>query len=155
MSQGVGAAFALIIIAIGLLVGVGVVQYSVASTGVQKTYTEEFTPGSSGSLIVFNQSQEDEVYYSPSVNVTDKQNDLMQPGLDYEWHKNNGTLRVLDGDLDNDSSATITYSLRIPTSKQKGYASLLGGFLNTAYALPLVLGAAIVIAGITVLGGLS
>lgn len=154
--DSIGAIIAVLVVAIGLLAGVGVVHQSLSNTGAQETYTETFDPGTNQTHVTLNESNRDSVYYTSTVDVTDENNSLMRPGIDYTWHETNGTLTVLDdGDLDGDTNATIDYSLRIPSEQQRNYASMLGDFMNAAYAIPLVFGIALVVAGIGVLGNLS
>lgn len=154
--DSIGAIIAVLVVAIGLLAGVGVVHQSLSNTGADQAYTETFDPGTNETHVTLNESNRDSVYYTSSVDVTDENNSLMRPGIDYTWHETNGTLTVLDGgDLDGDSTATVDYSLRIPNEQQRNYATMLGDFMNAAYAIPLVFGVALVVAGIGVLGNLS
>lgn len=154
--DSIGAIIAVLVVAIGLLAGVGVVHQSLSNTGAEQAYTESFDPGTNQTHVTLNESNRDSVYYTSTVNVTDENDSLMRPGIDYQWHESNGTLTVLDdGGLDDDTTATVEYSLRIPSEQQRNYATMLGEFMNAAYAIPLLFGFALVVAGITVLGGLS
>lgn len=150
-----GTIIAVILVAITLLAGAGVVHYSLSNTGAQTTYTESFTP-TSGDTITFNESERDDVYYDTAVNVTGENDAVMQQGVDYNWHQSNGTLTVISGgDLEDDSSANIEYGLRVPSDQQRTYASMLGGWITATYALPLVLAVALVVLGLGVLANLT
>jgi hypothetical protein len=154
--DSVGAIIAVLVVGIGLLAGVGVVHQSLSNTGAEQAYTESFDPGTNQTHVTLNESNRDSVYYTSSVTVTDENNSVMRPGIDYDWHESNGTLTVLDdGELDGDANATVDYSLRIPTEQQRNYATMLGDFMNAAYAIPLIFAFAVVVAGIGVLGNLS
>lgn len=151
-----GAAIAALVVAIGLLAGAGVVHYATANSGDEYTYSETFDPGNNQTQVTFNESNRDGVYYASTVNVTDENGTVMRPGVDYEWHVSNGTLTVLDGgSLDGDQSGQIEYSLRVPSSQQKSYASLLGGWINATYAIPLVFAVVMVIGGASLLSNLT
>lgn len=154
--DSVGAMLAAIIVAVSLLAGAGVVQYSLSNSGTEHTYTEAFDPGTNQTDVVLNESNRDGVYYDTTVSVTDENGSAMRPGIDYRWHESNGTLTVLDGgDLDGDTSGTIEYSLRIPSEQQKNSASLLGDWINASYAIPLIFVVGLVVVAVAVLGNLS
>jgi hypothetical protein len=153
--RSIGALIVLVVLALGLLISVGVINAGLSNQGPQQTYSEDFTPGTGGSLVTLNQSNLDTVYYTDAVTVTDENGTEMRATEDYEWYSSNGTLRVLSGGrLVNDSTATVNYSYRAPTGQQRSLASQLAQFVNVAYALPLVLAAALVMIGASVLGNL-
>jgi len=154
--KGVGTMIAVLVIAIGLLGAVGVTHYATASTGVQEQYTESFDPGTNQTHVTLNQSNQTGVYYTDVVNVTGENDSRMRPGIDYRWHSSNGTLTVLDGgNLDGDTSATIEYSLRIPSEQQKTYTTLLGNLFNATYAIPIVAAIALLVAALSLFTQLS
>lgn len=154
--DSVGAIIAVLVIAVGLLASVGVAQYTLANGGDEVTFTETFDPGTNQTHVTLNESNRDGVYYSSTVDVTDENGTLMRPGTDYNWHSSNGTLTVLDGgELDGDTEGTVEYSLRVPSEQQQNYASMIGQLVNASYALPLVLGIALMLAGVAALSSLS
>lgn len=154
--DSVGAFIAAILVAIALLASAGVVHYSLASTGDQSAFTEDFDPGTNQTHVTLNESNRNSVYYTSQVTVVDENDSTMRPGIDYNWHESNGTLNVLDdGQLDGDANATIDYSYRIPNQQQRTFASMLGEFINAAYLIPLVLVIAGLVAGLIGLGSLS
>lgn len=154
--DSVGGIIAAVLIAIVLLGAAGVTQYALADGGTEQVYEETFDPGENETLVVLNQSQQDDVYYSSSVTVTDENESLMRADSDYQWNQDNGTLTVLDGGrLDGDAEGTIEYSVSVPTAQQDEYATLIGGWLNATYMFPLVLIVALVVVSIGALSGLS
>jgi hypothetical protein len=156
MKGAVGAIIAVVVVAAALLIGVGVLQASLSNTGTHYEYTEDFDPGTNQTHVTLNESSQNGVYYDASVNVTGENASVMRPGLDYTWHESNGTLTVLDnGNLDGDATATITYGLRIPSEQQKTTIGNLGQIVDLAYAVPIILAAALVVIGAGVLGGLT
>ncbi len=154
--DSVGAIIGALVIAIGLLAGVGVAQYMLADSGSEQALTESFDPGTNETLVVLNESNRDGVYYSSSVDVTDENGSLMLSGSDYTWNQSNGTLTVLDGGrLEGDANATVEYSIRVPSEQQRNYASMIGQLVNANYALPLVLVVVLMVAGVAALSSLS
>lgn len=154
--DSVGAIIAALLVGVSLLAGTGIIHYSVSNTGDQATYSETFDPGTNQTHITLNESNRDGVYYSSTVDVTDENDSVMRPGIDYRWHQSNGTLTVLDGGgLDGDNEGTVEYSLRVPSSQQKSSATLLASWVNVSYAIPLVFVVALVVIAVGVLSNLS
>lgn len=155
MMDSPAAVVALIIVAIMLVGGAATAQFAVSSTGDKRTFTEEFNTSAPGDIVEFNQSNVEEVYYSDTVNVTDENGTLMRDGQDYEWIERNGTLRVLSGELENDTDATIRYSYRDPSPTQVNQASRIATLFDSALWIPLALLIALLVAALGVFGGLS
>lgn len=154
--DSVGAIIAALVVAIGLLAGAGVVQYTLANGGDEQAYTESFDPGTNETHVQLNESNRDSVYYSSTVTVAGEDDSRMRPGIDYQWHESNGTLTVIDGgELDGDSEATVEYSVRIPSEQQRTYASMFGQFINSGYAIPFVFMVVLLVAGLGTLSSLS
>jgi uncharacterized membrane protein len=154
MPDQIGSIIAAVIIAIAILGAIGVANYQLQASGTETSYTETFDAGASGTLVTFNESDQPGSYYSETVNVTTSSDQPATAGLDYEWIEANGTLRVLDGDLDNTTDNTITYDVRRPTSQQSTTAELVATLVNSGTALPLVLIVGLVVLGIGTLSNL-
>lgn len=149
------AIVAVIILAIVLVGGGAMAQLALEENGVQRTYTEDFNTTTPGSTVTFTHSLEPGVYYTDTVNVTDENGTRMREGYDYDWNTENGTLTVLNGPLENDTGATITYAYRDPTQSQTQTAQRLSFIYENAYALPLVGIIALVLLAISGLSSLT
>lgn len=137
MSRALIAIIGIGVVAMAMLGGV---QAGLESAGDERTVANEtFTPDT-GNVTVLNESNVDGVYYDDTVTVYDENNTRMQAGTDYEWLDSNGTVRTLGGgDLDGDSSATITYGYSDPSDTQESLATLLAMLPQMlAFALPLL-----------------
>lgn len=93
--------------------------------GEQTAITNEsFTP-SAGSVTTLDQSNLDNSDYSDTVAVFDGSNNRVYEDDDYIWFESNGTIKtVTGGELDGDTSATISYSVKQTTAQQRGFASM-------------------------------
>jgi hypothetical protein len=139
--DSIGAVVAAILLAILLVGGAAVAQISYQESGEnQKELTETFDAGAAGTIVTFNESNKENIYYyDDTVTVVSKNNKQYEQGQDYNWIQSNGTLEVLDGDMDNTNDNEITYSFRSPSREQDAFAERVSLIFETAQWLPLVL----------------
>jgi uncharacterized protein YdeI (BOF family) len=155
--DSIGAVVAAILLAMMLVGGAAVAQISYNESAEQEqTFTETFDAGAAGTIVTFNESNMGNLYYyDDTVTVVTKNNKELVDGDDYEWFDENGTLKVLDGDLDNTTDNEITYSLREPTEQQTEIAENVAVIFGSAQWLPLVLVFLLVLLAVGALGGLT
>lgn len=137
-------AFAFFGIAIVSVIAVAAFQAALATAGDRAVVRgETFTP-TTGSAISLDRSNLDNAYYNGTVDVEDENGDQSFNGTDYIWYQQNGTIEPLaGGNLDGDTSATIDYSYRRTTERQRTLAGLLATIPKTSSILP-VLGIALI-----------
>lgn len=134
--------------AIVAIVGLGVVamltlggiQVGLQNAGYEQTVVNEtFTPANATNVTTLNESNRVGAYYDRNVTVYDENDTQMAHGTDYDWIRDNGTLRILaGGGLVNDSNGTITYGYQQTTAEQRTLAALMAQ-LPRALALMLPL----------------
>ena len=113
-------------LAVLAVAGVQIFQAGLADAGAQTEIAEESFNPSAGTVQQLQASKLDNAYYSQSVQVRNENSDRSIGGEDYEWFEQNGTIKPLvGGNLDGDTSATINYSYRQTTSRQRGFAATL------------------------------
>lgn len=143
-----------VFIALAILAAMAVfgLQTALAGAGTKETIdSESFTPNA-GTVQTLDRSKLDHTYYNETVQVVDENGDRSFEGDDYEWFDRNGTIKPLTGgNLDGDSSATITYSYRQTSQQQRQLTALLA---NIPQGLALILPLGFVLAGIAALRGL-
>lgn len=152
-----GAVVAAVVLAILLVGGAAIAQHSYNETGEQgQTLTETFDAGATGTIITFNESnREDPVYYEETVDVVLKNGETVIEGQDYLWLEDNGTLEVLDGELDNTTDNEITYTYRVPSERQTELQEQIAWLYSSAQWLPFVLIVLLVVLAMSMMGGLS
>lgn len=128
-------------IALAILASVGVagLQSSLETAGEDYDIENETWTPDPGSVTELDNSNRAGAYYAENVTVYNESDVEMDAGDDYRWHSSNGTVEALaGGDLDGDSSATITYRFQQTTEDQRQFASLLGQVPRMmGFALPL------------------
>lgn len=145
---------AFLVVAMALAGGVTALQQSFSEAGQYDTQVNETFDPSSADVIVLDESQRDDVIYNRSgditvYNTTGTSDSVAQEPQDYQWNRNNGTLTINEtGELDDDSSANVTYSY-FNSSEQSIQTQQLTALLPRLFGLILPLG--IVLAFIAVL----
>jgi|APHM01.1.fsa_nt_gi hypothetical protein len=141
-------ALALVVLAAG---GVTGMEAALDDAGPQTEITDEqFTP-SAGTVQQLDESNRDGATYSESVSVADENGTQSVAGTDFVFFSQNGTIKPLTGgNLDGDSSATVSYSFREPTDTQVGFATT---FSQIPAVLPLIGVVVVALAFIRALGG--
>lgn len=105
-------------------------------------HNETFTPDA-GNITTLANSNIRGAFYKPTVDVYDSNGKEVDPGDDYEWIAENGTVRaIVGGKLDGEPSANITYTYTTTTERQRRIADMLG-YVPQAVGLALPLGALI------------
>jgi hypothetical protein len=155
--DSIGAVVAAILLAMLLVGGAAVAQISYQESGEnQQELTETFDAGAAGTIIAFNESNKpNQYYYDDTVTVVSKNNKEYMQGEDYNWIQKNGTLEVLDGDLENTNDNEITYSFRAPSREQNAFAERVSLMFETTRYLPLLLILLLILLAVGGLGGLS
>lgn len=137
MPRAIVAVFALIIM---VTAGIYGMQASLEGAGENHTVTNETWTSDPGNVTILDESNRTGAYYADSTdvtvyNLTDTGDVEMEPGTDYEWIPDNGTVKALaGGDLDPATDATISYSFQQTTEEQRGLSSMIG-LLPQALAL--------------------
>lgn len=135
------------IIGIVLVGGVAVwgLQAAAADAGAETTIDgETFTPDA-GNVTELDHSNLADTYYSESVTVRDGGGNLVDPGADYVWDEDNGTIQTVSGGaLDGASSATISYDYQTTTSDQNA-------LIGITAMLPRVMGVLAPLLGVALL----
>lgn len=148
------ALLALVAVALLILLGFNIIGAAVQEAGTDHTVTNEtFTPSTS-SYVTLNESNRDDVSYvvEDSVTVHDENGTLVDSG-DYDWERTNGTIKAASGgQLDGDANATITYRFAETTENQRQFRGLFTNVLDASAVLVFVLGVAVVLGAIRVLG---
>lgn len=147
---------ALIAVAVLVLAGASAISSTLVQSGTQsQTVNETWTPDP-GNVTVLDNSKITGAYYNQTVSVYDENGTPQTAGTDYVWYDSNGTVKALQsGGLDGDSSANITYGWSETSSEQRNFADTFASGFEIAQLLILVLGAGLVLAGISVLGRVS
>lgn len=123
MPRAVAAVLVLIIFA---MVGVSGLEAALASGGDAVTVENETWTPDSGTVTQLDDSNQTGAFYDESVTVRDENGTLSDEGTDYEWFESNGTVKALSGgNLDGDSSATITYEYQQTSDEERALAGLL------------------------------
>lgn len=105
--------------------GVFGLQTALAGAGQKETVDSESFNPSAGTVQTLDRSQLANTFYNDTVQVFDENGDRSFEGTDYEWLETNGTIKPLaGGNLDGDSTATITYSYRTTTQTQRQLTAL-------------------------------
>lgn len=90
----------------------------------ERITNETFTP-SAGSVTTLDQSSLSNTVYDDDVTVFDSSNNRVYEPDDFVWFESNGTIKtVAGGELDGDTSATVSYSYQQTTEQQRGFASM-------------------------------
>lgn len=158
MTQVAYGALVLVLVSLLLLGAGAVADEGVGHTGERTDIVEEeFTPqGNIGSVISLDNSNSDELTYSDDAEVKDMNGNHSIEGEDYEWNANNGTIRPLSGgNLDGDNTATINYTIWNPTQQDDDIAGTIATLVDTGGFIPLLLLVALVVGAVVVLGGLT
>lgn len=123
MPRAVAAILAVIILA---MVGVSGLEAALASGGDPVTVENETWTPDPGNVTQLDDSNQTGAYYDESVTVRDENGNLSEEGTDYEWFTANGTVKALSGgNLDGDTSATITYGYQQTSEEERALAGLL------------------------------
>jgi len=143
--------FAVVFIALAVLAATGVValQGALADAGDRTVVEDEsFTPQTGTAVALDRSNLGDTVYYDDNVSVVDENGDRSYNGTDYIWYSGNGTIEGLaGGNLDGDTTATITYAYRETTSEQRQLTALVSQIPRSmSYLLPLGLALAAIFA---------
>lgn len=140
------------ILAIVLLVGVSIFAYqaAIAEAGEDTVVTNESWTPTAGSVTQLDNSNQEGAYYGNDTTVFDSTDSLMDRGADYRWFADNGTVKaVAGGDLDGESSATISYTYQQTTAEQRGLFNLATQMPNVLAALIPLLGVALLLKFLT------
>jgi len=130
--------FVFFVIAIVAAASAPAISATLNEAGERTSITNEsFTPNA-GSVTTLEQSKLDNTVYDDSVTVYDDTNDRVYEGDDYQWFESNGTIKtVTGGELDGDTSATVSYSFQSTTETQRGFAAMFSQIPNVmGLALP-------------------
>lgn len=136
------------IMGIVLVGGVAVwgLQAAAADAGAKTTIEEETFTATAGEVSALEHSNLNNTYYSETVTVRDGNNDRVDPGEDYVWFANNGTLKVVTGgELDGTSGPSITYSYQTNTADQQALIGITSMLPNVMGVLTPLLGVALLL----------
>lgn len=127
-------------------------QTALAGAGNKEVVDSESFNPSAGTVQTLDRSKLSNTFYNDTVDVADENGERSFEGEDYEWFERNGTIKPLvGGNLDGDSTATITYDYRRTTETQRELAALLSHIPRSiGFILPL----GFVLAAIAALRGL-
>lgn len=147
-------AVALVAVAAILLTGVAAVNASYESAGPHTDIQNESWTPNAGSTTSLDHSNVDSVFYDETVVVQNASGVHSTDGVDYEWYPSNGTIKTLSGgNLDGETTATITYGYSTPTHLQRQLASLWGNMLNLSAFMLVVPAIGLVVLALRTLGG--
>jgi len=121
-------------------------QAAAADAGAKTTIEEETFTATAGEVSTLEHSNLNNTYYSETVTVRDGNNDRVDPGEDYVWFANNGTLKVVTGgELDGTSGPSITYSYQTNTADQQALIGITSMLPNVMGVLTPLLGVALLL----------
>lgn len=127
-------------VAIVAIAGVSAFQAAHVTAGDNITIeNESFDP--SASPVTVDEANTTGAYLNDPADETvrNASDVVMDPGQDYEYYPENGTLVVVDsGRLAGDSTGYITYSYQQTSTEQRGLVSLLAGHIDVVGALVFV-----------------
>lgn len=124
MTRAVVAVLVLILLA---ATGVAGLEAALETAGDNVVVENETWEPDAGNVTQLSDSNRTGAYYDENVTVYDENGNLSEPGSDYEWFPGNGTVKALQGgNLDGDTSATITYGYQQTTQEQRNLAGMLG-----------------------------
>jgi hypothetical protein len=110
----------LLVIAIFGLVVLSGSQAALTNAAEKNSITNESWTPNAGTVTTLENSELEYADYEPEVEVYDSTGTLMTNGSDYRWFKGNGTVKALvGGDLDGETSATISYNYTQTTKEQR------------------------------------
>lgn len=115
-------------LAVGILAMMAVAgsQAALETAGEDHTINSETWTPDAGNVTTLDESNRDGAYYNETAVVKDENGNDSEAGVDYEWFAGNGTVKALSGgNLDGDTSATITYSFQQTTEEQRQFAAML------------------------------
>lgn len=129
---------AFVAIAILSMAGVAAYEASLAEAGEDKLEVNETFVPDAGNVTTLDESNRNGVYYAQNVTVYESHQQL-EPGVDYRWIADNGSVKALaGGQLDGASSANITYAYQVTTQAQRDLAGVAGQVPRLAgLALPI------------------
>jgi len=133
MARGI---IAIMIILVVLAGGVYALDAAANSAGEDRDISgETFTP-TAGSVTTLDHSNLADAEYQDRVTVEDSNGNLVDPGADYVWFQDNGTIKtVTGGALDGESSATVDYEYQTSTEQTRAIASVTAQIPNLGWAL--------------------
>lgn len=142
----------LVSLAIILLAGVTGINAAVKASGPATTVSgENFTPNA-GNITELSQSNVKTAIYDRQVVVLDEDGTRMLEGNDFVWYEDNGTLMTIEGgDLDGDTTASISYGYNEPGGETRGFATVVGYGMNIMSFFVFVIGVGIVLGAVRVL----
>ena len=142
----------LVSLAIILIAGVTGINAAVKASGPATTVSDEnFTPNA-GNVTELSQSNVKTAIYDRQVVVLDENGTRMLEDNDFYWHEDNGTLETIEGgDLDGDTSASISYGYNEPGGEVRGFASIVGYGMDIMSFFIIVLGLGVVLGAVRVL----
>jgi len=152
--DSVGAAIAMLVVASAVVGAGAVAQLALEDGGEYTAVTETVTTGNVSELVVLNESNREDTFYSDTVNITNATGVTMQAGEDYTWHDRNGTFTVKSSQLAN-QDATVEYEYRTATANQLQISGWIATLIETGYALPLLFMVLLIVLGASALGGLT
>lgn len=131
---------AIIGIAMLAMVGLTATHAALENAGDDITVTNETWTPDAGNITQLNDSDRTGAFYASNVTVRDENDTLQDPGTDYDWLEENGTIRaVTGGGLDGDANATVTYEYQLTTDEQRRMAVLLSRLPTlVGYVLPVL-----------------
>lgn len=144
----------LVAFALLLITGISAIDAAAQNSGEHTDIDGESWAPNAGTFTELDDSRIDGAVYSDNVTVRNESGARMEPGSDYEWDRNNGTVKALSGgNLDGTGqNASISYSYSIPSQFATDMADTFGFALNASTALLIVMVAVLCIAGMRVLG---
>lgn len=130
--------FMLLILAIFTASAVPALSATLNEAGDDRLVTNETWSPSAGSVTTLERSNLDNTVYDDDVVVRDDGNNRTYEGDDYVWFESNGTIKtVTGGELDGDTSATVSYGFQTTTAQQRGFAAMFSQVPNVmGMALP-------------------
>lgn len=143
-------------VAVLILVGISAVSSGLHDAGDHSAVeNESFTP--SAGIVELANSDRDDVAYDERSNVTvTHNNSVVDPGGNYSWLRQNGTLDVESGSyLASKNDANVSYGFAELSANQQQLSVLFSGGFGIARLLILVLVLAFVLMGVRILGGVS
>lgn len=154
--DGPHAIIAVVFVALVLTGGAIAVQHASQTTADKHAPNVTAQSGSPGEIVTLDNSSVDGAYYSDTATVTNESSgaQLDGNGTDYTWYTDNGTLRVDSQDAAN-ATLHVDYEYWTRTETQIETTGVVNSIIQSGAWIPLVLVIALLLVGLTALGGLS
>lgn len=150
---------ALVALALLFILGIAGVQAAVLDSGQKVDFENEQFSADPGNVTELNNSGLS-VVYEQSVTVDKVQNNgdrlTLIEGQDYEWIRDNGTVKTLSGGaLEDGDTAEIDYGYSAPDQEEQAFGSIAGYGIDVASTFLIVFGVGIVFGSVRVLRRLT